>query len=151
MISITRSLDEIHSIYTRQALNKNKPIKSFNTDQFGKRSLRYFGATLWNRISVEIKESHSLTTFMKKLKNYKIDSYSSFVWCHYFPTWNATVCPQLVFNTTSWTSNLERTGYPLVSTIRISCTRPFSFIELLLLFFLYVYTYNSFLLFSTYV
>ena len=65
VISITRSLDEIHSIYTRQAQNKNKPIKSFNTDQFGKRSLRYFGATLWNRILVEIKESHSLTTFMK--------------------------------------------------------------------------------------
>ena len=76
---VTSTLDEIHSICTRQAQNKNIHIKSFNTDQFGKRSLRYFGAILWNKIPVEIKESHSLTTFMKKLKNYKIDSYSSFV------------------------------------------------------------------------
>ena len=65
------SLDEIHSIQTRQAQNKNIHIKSFNTDQFGKISLRYFGATLWNKIPVEIKESLSLTTFMKKLKNYQ--------------------------------------------------------------------------------
>lgn len=54
------SLNEIHSIHTRQARNKNIYIKSIKPDQFGKRSICHTEAILWNAIPSEIKHSRSL-------------------------------------------------------------------------------------------
>ena len=73
------SLNVIHRFNTRQTQNRNIYIKSVNSDQFGKRSIRYMGAILWNAISFDIKQCCLLSIFMKKLKNFKIDNYASFI------------------------------------------------------------------------
>lgn len=73
------SLSEIHSIHTRQAQKNNIYINSFNSDQYGKRSICFTGAILWNAIPFEIKKCYSLALFSKKLKHIKINSYSSSV------------------------------------------------------------------------
>ena len=41
-----------------------------NTAQHGLGSIHHSGVRIWNSLPVDIRESHSLTNFKKKLKNY---------------------------------------------------------------------------------
>ena len=59
-------LNELFSIHTTQYEmrdNERYSLPAFNTVQYGKNSIRYLGAKLWNNIPVNIKTSVSLNTF----------------------------------------------------------------------------------------
>ena len=43
--------------------NDKFTLPQYNTVRFGKNSIRYYGAKLWNSIPVSIKHSQSLNTF----------------------------------------------------------------------------------------
>ena len=69
-------LSDTHSHQTRQSSNDNIFLTHKRSDQFGKRSIKYSGALLWNLVPYEIKSSSSLSIFSKKIKQYMIDGYS---------------------------------------------------------------------------
>ena len=46
-------------------------IPSLNSILKGKNSLRYFGSVIWNSLSVEILEDHSISSFVTKIKLWK--------------------------------------------------------------------------------
>ena len=50
-------------------------LPNINSDQFGKRSIQFIGATFWNEIPYAIKEGNNLSIFCKKVKQYIIASY----------------------------------------------------------------------------
>ena len=70
------TIKEIHTYNTRQASNDNIYLERRNTDQYGKRTIKFAGAILWNSIPNDLKNCTSITTFKRKLKVYLIDSYS---------------------------------------------------------------------------
>ena len=49
-------LQLVHNYNTRQLSKGNLFISSVNTTQFGKRSAKYAGATLWNNLPPSIRE-----------------------------------------------------------------------------------------------
>jgi hypothetical protein len=69
-------LSDTHSHQTRQSSNDNIFLTHKRSDQFGRRSIKYSGALLWNLVPYEIKSSSSLSIFSKKIKQYMIDGYS---------------------------------------------------------------------------
>lgn len=50
-------------------------LPAFKTVSYGKNSLRYFGANLWNTIPVEIKTHSSLNTFKSAITRWLLNSY----------------------------------------------------------------------------
>ena len=53
---------------------RSKPelvIPSVNSILKGKNSLRYFGSVIWNSLPIEIREDHSISSFVTKIKQWK--------------------------------------------------------------------------------
>ena len=53
---------------------RSKPelvIPSVNSILKGKNSLRYFGSVIWNSLPIEIREDHSISSFVTKTKQWK--------------------------------------------------------------------------------
>ena len=53
---------------------RSKPellIPFLNSILKGKNSLRYFGSVIWNSLPVEIREEHSISSFVTKIKQWK--------------------------------------------------------------------------------
>ena len=53
---------------------RSKPelvIYSVNSILKGKNSLRYFSSVIWNSLSIEIREDHSISSFVTKIKQWK--------------------------------------------------------------------------------
>ena len=46
-------------------------IPSVNSILNSKNSLRYFGSVIWNSLPVEIREDHSILSFVSKIKQWK--------------------------------------------------------------------------------
>ena len=46
-------------------------ILSVNSVLKGKNSLRYFGCVIWNSLHIEIREDHSISSFVTKIKQWK--------------------------------------------------------------------------------
>ena len=69
------SIDSIHNIGTRQSSKGDLYAVRCNTTQYGLRSIHYSGVRLWNSIPNEIKDSHSLSSFRHKLKDYYLSNY----------------------------------------------------------------------------
>ena len=46
-------------------------IPSVNSILKGKKSLRYFGSVIWNLLPIEIREDHSISSFVTKIKQWK--------------------------------------------------------------------------------
>ena len=69
-------LQLVHSYNTRQSSKGNLFISSVNTTQFGKRSAKYVGATLWNNLPPSIREIRSSRYFKKQLSEFYLCSYS---------------------------------------------------------------------------
>ena len=67
-------LCEKHPYHTRQVSHKNLYMTCRNTDQYGKRSIKYTGPNLWNKLSTQIKLCKSVTSFMNSLRRYMIES-----------------------------------------------------------------------------
>lgn len=51
-----KPISSVHSYYTRQSLNENLFVNTANTTQYGIRSLRYNGTTLWNSLPIDVKQ-----------------------------------------------------------------------------------------------
>lgn len=63
----------LHTHQTRQVTNDNIyiyriNIESINTNQYGKRSMKFIGAILWNSIPLNTKSSDSVHSFKRKVK-----------------------------------------------------------------------------------
>ena len=63
--SYLRELFRNHETQYDMRDNHKLEIPQYNTVQYGKNSIRYFGAKLWNNIPVKLKTSVSLNTFKK--------------------------------------------------------------------------------------
>ena len=46
-------------------------IPSVNSVAKGKNSLRYFGSVIWNSLPIDIREDHSISSFVTKIKQWK--------------------------------------------------------------------------------
>ena len=46
-------------------------IPSVNSILKGKNSIRYFGSVIWNSLPIEIREDHSISSFVTKIKQWK--------------------------------------------------------------------------------
>ena len=46
-------------------------IPSMNSILKGKNSIRYFGSVIWNSLPIEIREDHSISSFVTKIKQWK--------------------------------------------------------------------------------
>ena len=62
----------IHNHQTRQAKNLHLPV---NKNKYGRQSLKYRGAELWNKIDSQTRESKTIKTFSKKVKEQLINNY----------------------------------------------------------------------------
>ena len=69
-------LQLVHNYNTRQSSKGNLFISNVNTTQFGKRSAKYAGATLWNNLPPSIREIRSSRYFKKQLSEFYLCSYS---------------------------------------------------------------------------
>ena len=69
------SIHSIHSIGTRQSKKGDLYAIHCNTTQHGLRFIHYSGVRIWNSLPADIRESHSLTNFKKKLKDYFFATY----------------------------------------------------------------------------
>ena len=68
-------LQSMHQHFTRQVSKGNIFMERVNTTQYGKRSVRYAGAMLWNTLPVCIRESSSKVVFKKNLQKWYLESY----------------------------------------------------------------------------
>ena len=65
----------VHSHATRQATGGDIFQSIRNTFLYGLRSIKYFGAKLWNGIPIYIKMANSFNIFKFKLKEFLINGY----------------------------------------------------------------------------
>ena len=65
----------VHNIGTRQSSKGHLYGVRCNTTQYGLRSIHYSGVRLWNSLPNEIRDSHSLSSFRHKLKDYYLSIY----------------------------------------------------------------------------
>ena len=65
----------VHSHETRQAARGDIFQSIRNTFLYGLRSIKYFGAKLWNDIPIFIKMSASFNIFKSKLKEFFVNGY----------------------------------------------------------------------------
>jgi hypothetical protein len=54
--------------------NEKFVMPQYNTVQFGKNSIKYFGAKLWNTLPLRIKEKPSLSTFKSAVTNWLLEN-----------------------------------------------------------------------------
>ena len=57
--------------YHKLAVKPELVIPSVNSVLKGKNSLRYFGSVIWNSLPTEIREDHSILSFVTKIKQWK--------------------------------------------------------------------------------
>ena len=65
---------------------RSKPelvIPSVNSVLKGKKKLRYFGSVIWNSLPIEIREGHSIFSFVSKIKQWKPISCPCTIWKSY--------------------------------------------------------------------
>ena len=62
-------ITDVHDRVTRQSSANDLYVATVKTS-YMQRSLRYYGANLWNRIPVNIRETDSIITFKKLYKNF---------------------------------------------------------------------------------
>ena len=73
--SFFNQLQTVHSYNTRKASKGNIYLTSVNTTQYGKRSAKLAGGTLWNNLSVQLRKSPSMQTFKKSLQACYLSAY----------------------------------------------------------------------------
>ena len=66
-----------HTIRTHQSTMGNLFLEKCNTDQYGIRSIQFYGVILWNSIPPEIRNWTSTACFRTKLKKH----YTSYILC----------------------------------------------------------------------
>ena len=82
LIEIYKSLHDISGNSLKELFVKrestislrSKPelvVPSVNSVLKGKNSLRYFGSVIWNSLPIEIREDHSISSFVAKIKQWK--------------------------------------------------------------------------------
>ena len=82
LIEIYKALHDISGNSLKELLVKRestlslwyKPelmIHSVNSILKGKNSIRYFGSVIWNSLPIEIREDHSISSFVTKIKQWK--------------------------------------------------------------------------------
>ena len=69
----------VHSYYTCQSLNENLFVNPVHTTQYGIRSLRYTGTTLWNSLPINVKQITPFLRFRQNIKNSMVNSYNSVI------------------------------------------------------------------------
>ena len=69
-------ISDAHSYGTRQSTSDSLFQPRRRTTQYGLNMVHYFGATLWNSVDDDIKKSHSLNAFRRKLKLFYLGSYA---------------------------------------------------------------------------
>jgi hypothetical protein len=52
--------------------NSDFNIPTVNTVKYGKHSLRYFGPLLWSKLHSSLRNSPSLTSFKRSIRNYRL-------------------------------------------------------------------------------
>ena len=70
-------VSSIHTYSTRQSLSKNLYLKSVKTTQYGIRSLKFTGSSLWNSLSNEMKKLPLLSSFRRNFKTSILENYIS--------------------------------------------------------------------------
>ena len=68
-------LQSMHQHFTHQVSKGNIFMERVNTTQYGKRSVRYAGAMLWNALPVCMRESSSKVVLEKNLQKWYLESY----------------------------------------------------------------------------
>ena len=58
----------VHCYNTRQSFRGDLFLANINTSQYGLKSIRYLGATLWNELPIAIRTSPSKFSFKKSLQ-----------------------------------------------------------------------------------
>ena len=71
-----KTISFVLEYFTHRALNENLFIKSFQTTQYGIRSLLYTGTNLWKSLPVTIKQIAPLSRSRKTMKK-NINSYNN--------------------------------------------------------------------------
>ena len=69
-------ISEFHQYNTRSASRGDLFLVRKNTVQYGLHSICFNGVKSWNTVPSEIRNSPSVSIFIKKLKNFLLDSYS---------------------------------------------------------------------------
>ena len=66
--------NEVENLFTVSPRNSEKLlVPSIRSVLMGENSIRYLGSVMWNTIPNDIRNSHSLSTFKSKIKNFNID------------------------------------------------------------------------------
>ena len=70
------NISDVHSYGTRQSTSEDLFQPGRQTTQYGINTVHYFGDSLWNSIDDDIKKSHSMNAFCRKLKLFYLGSYA---------------------------------------------------------------------------
>ena len=70
-------ISDVHNYGTRQSTSEDLFQPGTLTTQYGLKTVHYFAVTLWNSIDDDIKQSHSLDAFCRKLKLFYLGSYAA--------------------------------------------------------------------------